>query len=106
MKVGVPFAGPVSFPFLAIKDQLEFDLFNICKSSDSFDIILDSITNMWKYKYNIFAAVYIDMYSFIGNQDSKMLYTVKSGTLADFNARLYAKKTGKTVVNTDAAEAV
>ncbi len=106
MKVGAPFAGPVSFPLLVIKDQLGYDLLNTCKFSDKFDIVLDSITNMWKFDYNIFAAAYIDMYSFTGNYDSKILYTVKAGTLADFNARLYARKTGKTVINTGSNEAV
>lgn len=103
---------PFPYPILVLKAKKyeELDLVNSCTSSEKGDVILDSITNLAKLdyieKYRIVAGVYISMYSPIGKLDSDTLYTVKEGTLADCNARLYALKTGKKVINTDPVTAV
>ena len=46
MKIGAPFAGPVSFPLLVISEYEDIDLHNTCSESSNFDVELDSITNI------------------------------------------------------------
>ncbi len=114
MKILAPFAGPVSFPLLVYKHekQPDLELINSCTSTEvNGDVILDSITNLSKMPhitfYKIVGGVYITMYSLVGNLASDVIYTVKEGTLADYNARLYALKTGKKrVINVDPQTAV
>ncbi|PYB67584.1 hypothetical protein DMB44_08420 [Thermoplasma sp. Kam2015] len=101
MKIGAPFAGPVSFPLLVISEYEDIDLHNTCSESSNFDVVLDSITNITKYGMPIMAGVFIDMYSVIGSTESKIIYTVKRGTLADYNARLIASAISGQVVNAD-----
>ncbi|MCH4816530.1 MAG: DUF3834 domain-containing protein [Saccharolobus sp.] len=101
MLVTAPFAGPVSFPLLVIKDKLSFRLENSCKTNEVGDVVLDSITNYPK-NYEVAAGVYINMYSVIGNLESSKVFTVRKGTLADYNARLL----GREVINTTPEEAV
>jgi hypothetical protein len=111
MLVTAPFAGPVSFPLLVARElgEEQINLKNSCETNEIGDIVLDSITNIAKLKvkgYKIVAGVYIDMYSILGNKNSNRIYTIRAGTLADINARLYAKYTNKEVINTDAETAV
>ncbi|MBW9140145.1 MAG: DUF3834 domain-containing protein [Candidatus Aramenus sp.] len=110
MLVTAPFAGPVSFPLLVAKvhGKLDFELRNSCEYQGIGDVVLDSITNVAKMgaNYKLVAGVYVDMYSLLGNKESKKIYTVRQGTLADYNARLYALLTGKEVVNTTPERAV
>lgn len=111
MLVTAPFAGPVSFPLLVARElgEEQINLKNSCETNEVGDIVLDSITNIAKLKvkgYKIVAGVYIDMYSILGNKNSTRIYTIRAGTLADINARLYAKYTNKEVINTDAETAV
>ncbi|MCY0852291.1 DUF3834 domain-containing protein [Thermoplasma acidophilum] len=101
MKIGAPFAGPVSFPLLVISEYEDIGLHNTCSEDGSFDVVLDSITNIAKYGMGIIAGVFIDMYSIIGNTDSKTIYTVRKGTLADYNARIIARSISGQVINTD-----
>ncbi|AWR97379.1 DUF3834 domain-containing protein [Acidianus sulfidivorans JP7] len=111
MLVTAPFAGPIAFPVL-VKKKLEgvnFELENSCVSNKIGNIVLDSISNIVKIKnnkYRIIGAVYIKMYSILGNRNSNKIYTIRKGTLADINARLYAKYTNKEVINTDPKTAV
>ena len=106
MLVIAPFAGPVSFPLLVAKalGKVDFELKNSCETNEIGDIILDSIPNLAKNRregYKLVAGVYIRMYSLIGNKNSPEIYTIKEGTLADVNARVYAKLTSKkSVINT------
>jgi hypothetical protein len=110
MLVTAPFAGPVSFPILVAKenDKLDFDVKNSCETSEMGDVVLDSITNLPKLNldYKLVAGVFIDMYSLIGNKSSKKIFTVRKGTLADYNARLLAILTNKEVINTTADNAL
>lgn len=111
MLVTAPFAGPVSFPLLVAKvlGHIDFDLENSCNSDKVGDVILDSITNVAKNRregYKIVAGIYVRMYSLLGNKESKVIYTIRQGTLADYNARLYAKITGKSVINTTLDDAL
>ncbi|MCI2414488.1 MAG: DUF3834 domain-containing protein [Candidatus Aramenus sp.] len=110
MLVTAPFAGPVSFPLLVAKvyGKLDFELRNSCEYQGIGDVVLDSVTNVTKIgvNYKLVAGVYVDMYSLLGNKESKRIYTVRQGTLADYNARLYALLTGKEVVNTTPERAV
>ncbi|EZQ04743.1 MULTISPECIES: DUF3834 domain-containing protein [Acidianus] len=110
MIITAPYAGPVSFPLLVGKElgKIDIDLRNSCKTSIIGDVILDSITNIASLglDYKIVAAVYIDMYSILGDKNSKKLFTLRAGTLADMNARLYALYTGKEVINTDSRTAI
>ncbi|BDC19380.1 DUF3834 domain-containing protein [Acidianus sp. HS-5] len=111
MLITTPFAGPVSFPLLVAKELggEQINLKNSCETNEVGDIILDAITNIAKLNlmgYKIVAGVYIDMYTILGNRNSTKIYTIREGTLADINARLYAKYTNKDVINTDAKSAV
>ncbi len=110
MLVTAPFAGPVSFPLLVAKvhGKLDFELRNSCEYQGVGDVVLDSITNVAKLNvnYRLIAGVYVDMYSLLGDKSSRKIFTVRQGTLADYNARLYAQLTGKEVVNTTAERAV
>ncbi|BAB59245.1 TVG0108190 [Thermoplasma volcanium GSS1] len=101
MDVGMPFAGPVSFPLLVIEEELPFRIHNICSETGKFDVVLDSITNMPKYGLKIFAGVRIDMYSILGDESSGRIYTLRKGTLADFNARILAYYDKAQVINAD-----
>jgi hypothetical protein len=112
MIVTAPFAGPVSFPLLVSKvfNKNDFDLKNSCKVNEPGDVVLDSITNVAKIglkNYKVVAGVYVKMYSILGNRSSDKVFTIRRGTLADYNARLYALITGKKeVINTTAEEAL
>ena len=112
MIVTAPFAGPVSFPLLVSKvfGKYDFELKNSCKTTEPGDVVLDSITNVAKMglkNYKIVAGVYVKMYSILGNRSSEKVFTIRKGTLADYNARLYALITGKKeVINTTAEEAL
>lgn len=112
MLVTAPYAGPVSFPLLVAKvlGKTNFDLKNSCETNEIGDVILDSITNVAKLRlsgYKVIAGVYVRMYSLIGNKNSDVIYTVRQGTLADVNSRLYAKLTNKKdVINTFPDEAI
>ena len=111
MLVTAPFAGPVSFPLLVAKvlSKVDFELKNSCETNEVGDVILDSIPNIAKNRresYKLVAGVYVRMYSLLGNKGSPEIYTVKEGTLADVNARVYAKLTNKKVINTTPQEAV
>ena len=112
MLVTAPFAGPVSFPLLVAKalGKIDFELKNSCETNEVGDVILDSIPNIAKNRrkgYKLVAGVYIRMYSLIGNKNSPVIYTVREGTLADVNARVYAKLTNKReVINTTPEEAL
>ncbi|ARM76025.1 DUF3834 domain-containing protein [Acidianus manzaensis] len=111
MLVTAPFAGPIAFPVLVKKklEEADFDLENSCTSNKIGNIVLDAISNIVRIKnerYRIIGAVYIKMYSIIGNKNSNKIYTIRKGTLADINARLYAKYTKKEVINTDAKTAI
>ncbi len=111
MLITAPFAGPISFPMLVVKELggEQINLKNSCETNEIGDIVLDAITNIAKLNlkgYKIVAGVYIDMYTILGNRNSTKVYTIRKGTLADINARLYAKYTNKEVINTDANSAV
>ncbi|BFH73749.1 DUF3834 domain-containing protein [Sulfurisphaera javensis] len=112
MLVTAPFAGPVSFPLLVAKvfGKTDFELKNSCETNEIGDVVLDSVTNVAKLRlkgYKIVAGVYVRMYSLLGNKNSEVIYTIRQGTLADYNSRLYAKLTNKKeVVNTSPEEAV
>ncbi|TRM73226.1 hypothetical protein DJ528_12090, partial [Sulfolobus sp. B5] len=82
---------------------------DISETNKPGDVILDSITNLPGYSvdYKIVAGVYVKMYSLVGNKSSKKIFTIRKGTLADYNARLYALLTGKDeVINTTPDEAI
>ena len=102
-KVSAPFAGPISFPLLVAEDRgimKYYKLSNSCQDTQPGEIVLDSITNIWKNQgYTVKSGVSIRMYSIIGDKRSQKIYTVRKGTLADYNARLLALHTGKEVVN-------
>jgi len=112
MLVTAPFAGPVSFPLLVAKllSKVDFELKNSCEENEVGDVILDSIPNIAKNRregYRLVAGVYVRMYSLIGNKNSPAIYTIREGTLADINARVYAKLTNKKdVINTTPDEAL
>lgn len=116
MIVSAPFAGPVSFPLLVYKvlsgEKSSFELRNSCENPQPGEIVLDSITNVAKLNvkgYSIVAGVYVRMYSLIGDKTKRpsKIFTIKQGTLADYNARLYAVIRGiNEVINTTADEAV
>ncbi|MBB5254394.1 DUF3834 domain-containing protein [Sulfurisphaera ohwakuensis] len=112
MLITAPFAGPVSFPLLVAKvlSKVNFELKNSCETNEIGDVVLDSITNVARLRlkgYRIVAGVFVKMYSLIGNKNSEVIYTIRQGTLADYNARLYAKLTNKKeVVNTTPEDAL
>ena len=116
MIVSAPFAGPVSFPLLVYKvlsgEKASFELRNSCEDPQPGEIVLDSITNVAKLDvkgYSIVAGVYVRMYSLIGDKNKKVnkIFTIRKGTLADYNARLYSIIKGiDEVINTTAEEAV
>ncbi|WP_297027195.1 DUF3834 domain-containing protein [Thermoplasma sp.] len=101
MRIGAPFAGPVSFPLLVLSEYEDIDVHNTCSEEGNFDVVLDSITNITRYGMGLIAGVFIDMYSLIGNLESKTIYTVRKGTLADYNARLIARSISGQVINAD-----
>ena len=116
MIVSAPFAGPVSFPLLVYKvlsgKKVSFELRNICEDPKPGEVVLDSITNVAKLDvkgYSIVAGVYVRMYSLLGDKGKKVekVFTIRKGTLADYNARLYAIIKGiNEVVNTTPDEVV
>lgn len=110
MLVTAPFAGPVSFPILVAKEngKLDFEVKNSCETQEIGDVILDSITNLPKLNlnYKLVAGVFINMYSLIGNKNSNKIFTIRKGTLADYNARLLAMLTNREVINTTAENAI
>lgn len=111
MKISAPFAGPISFPLLVARDRgllKGYELSNYCEDNKLGEVVLDSITNIWKVgnEYKVRSGVFINMYSIIGRKDSDVIYTVKKGTLADYNARLYAMYHRKEVVNTTPEDVV
>ncbi|QIW23533.1 DUF3834 domain-containing protein [Sulfolobus sp. S-194] len=112
MLVTAPFAGPVSFPLLVAKvlSKVNFELKNSCETNKIGDVVLDSIINVAKLglkEYRIVAGVYVKMYSLIGNKNSDVIYTIRQGSLAYYNARVYAKLTNKKeVINTTPEEAL
>lgn len=112
MLVTAPFAGPVSFPLLVAKvlSKVDFELKNSCETTEIGDVVLDSVPNIAKIRkkdYRLVAGVYVRMYSLIGNKSSSIVYTIRKGTLADINARLYAKITNKKeVLNTTPEDAI
>jgi hypothetical protein len=105
MKISTPFAGPVSFPLLVAKERGLLDgyqLSNSCMDRELGEVVLDSITNVWRAgkEYRVASGVFVRMYSLLGNKGSDKVFTVRKGTLADYNARVYALYHGKCVVNT------